>query len=421
MGYFSISFYMALHISIFNILLSFVILLHNWKVNRNSAYLAVLLFLISTFSMTHYLVLHATEPFWLALAFNNLTPIWCMIGPSLYFYIRGVLTDQSEFRKSDLLHTIPFCLTLIGVFPYLITSFDYKLSVANLIIHHLNAMKAVKVNWLIPQKVNLLVRPIMQIVYSVVCLTLLLRFYRKRKQNSDRPAKQFNFVHRWLFALTLFVLSIGIYYLWALIIYYTNPVLERKLIFEYQAVYFIGMTLIFMPLLLFIFPNILYGIPKFKIQQETSRTESRKTLEPVLDNGVLMDKGETLTETNSDEHDPGEDPFMSLARSIYEVMEEKKPYLEEDFSLEDLAELLQVPKHHLYYCFRNILQTKFTTLRTEFRIKYARQLLLKIDLRITTLDAVGKKCGFASRSAFYKTFKAEVGCSPGEYVEKMSG
>jgi AraC-like DNA-binding protein len=113
------------------------------------------------------------------------------------------------------------------------------------------------------------------------------------------------------------------------------------------------------------------------------------------------------------------DPFSGLADRIHEVMEEKKPFLKEDFSLEDLATLLDVPKHHLYYSFRNILQTRFTSLRTEFRITYAKKILLEADLRMITLDALGKKCGFASRSAFYKTFKQEVGCSPGEYLERF--
>lgn len=43
------------------------------------------------------------------------------------------------FKWTDLLHTIPFWVTLIGIFPYVLTTFDYKLSVANLIIHHLDA------------------------------------------------------------------------------------------------------------------------------------------------------------------------------------------------------------------------------------------------------------------------------------------
>lgn len=410
---------MALHISILNIFLSIVILLHNWKINKISVFLSLLIFLISTFSITHYLVLHATEPFWLAITFNNQTPLWCLIGPCLFFYIRGVLTDRLVFKWVDLLHTIPFWVTLIGIFPYLLTSFEYKLSVADLIIHHMDALKGVKVNWLLPQEVNLLVRPVLQITYSLACLVILVRFHRNQVYHLNRPVRQYKFVYRWLLVLTLFVLSIGAYYLWALILFYSNPVMERKLIFEFQAVYFIGASLIFMPFLIFIFPKILYGIPKYGIRSGGMTSEvagvrvEQTILIPTPDASVPAAAGSLQGD------DMGGDPFTGLSDRILEVMEEKKPFLNEDFSLEDLATLLDVPKHHLYYSFRNILQTRFISLRTEFRIAYAKKILLEADLRMTTLDALGKKCGFASRSAFYKTFKQEVGCSPGEYLERF--
>jgi AraC-like DNA-binding protein len=66
------------------------------------------------------------------------------------------------------------------------------------------------------------------------------------------------------------------------------------------------------------------------------------------------------------------------------------------------------------------MHTKFTRLSTDYRIEYAKQLLLEIDLRTSTVDVVGRKSGFPSRSSFYNTFKEEVGCSPGEYVEKTT-
>ncbi len=112
-----------------------------------------------------------------------------------------------------------------------------------------------------------------------------------------------------------------------------------------------------------------------------------------------------------------EDPFHALSERMMTWMETHKPYLDQDFSLESLADQLEVPKHHLYYCFRNILKTKFTTLRTQYRIEHAKQLLREADIRNITLDAIGHASGFASRSGFYKTFKEEVGCSPGEFME----
>jgi AraC-like DNA-binding protein len=377
-----------------------------------------LILLISTFSITHYLVIHASSQFWLAVTFNNQTALWCLIGPSLYFYIRSVLTDRLEFKAKDLLHTIPFWITLVGIFPYLLTPFEYKLSVADLIIHNMSAMKDVTVNWLVPQKINLLVRPVLQISYAIGCLFILLRFHQRKKYHMNRPVKQTRFVFRWLLSLTLFVLLIGIYYLWALIAYYSRPDFDRGDIYEYQALYFVGVSLISMPLMMIIFPKILYGIPKYKLAIKDSKKNESIRQERMMPETMTSSTADTTDGIgNSTVDEMNEDPFNALSERMVSWMEAHKPYLDQDFSLESLADQLEVPKHHLYYCFRNILKTKFTTLRTQYRIEHAKQLLREADIRNITLDAIGNASGFASRSGFYKTFKEEVGCSPGEFME----
>jgi len=374
--------------------------------------------LISTFSITHYLVIHASSQFWLAVTFNNQTALWCLIGPSLYFYIRSVLTDRLEFKAKDLLHTIPFWITLVGILPYLMTPFEYKLSVADLIIHNISEMKRVTVNWLVPQEINLLVRPILQISYAIGCLFILLRFQQREKYHINRPVKQTRLVFRWLLSLTIFVLLTGIYYLWALIAYYSSPDFDRTDIYQHQALYFVGVSLISMPLMMIIFPRILYGIPKYKLALKDSKKNESIREEgsmPKTSTSSSADSPDTLGNTTTDE--TNKDPFDALSERMMAWMEAQKPYLDQDFSLESLADQLEVPKHHLYYCFRNILKTKFTTLRTQYRIEHAKQLLKEADLRSVTLDAIGHASGFASRSGFYKTFKEEVGCSPGEFME----
>lgn len=412
---------MALHISILNIFLCFVFLLHNWRINRNSIFLFLLILLISTFSITHYLVIDASSQFWLAVTFNNQTALWCLIGPSLYFYIRSVLTDRITFKPTDLLHTIPFWITLIGIFPYLLTSFEYKLSVADLIIHNIGELKRVTVNWLVPQEINLLVRPILQISYAIVCLFILLRFHQRKKYHFNRPVKQTRFVFRWLLSLTFFVLLIGIYYLWVLITYYSSPEFNRADIYQYQALYFVGASLISMPLMMIIFPKILYGIPKYTLAFKGSKENVQVSQDDRNAHPTVSSEAEMNRETGIDAaNEVDDDPFTPLSERMIAFIEEQKPYLDQDFSLDSLAELMDVPKHHLYYCFRNILQTKFTTLRTQYRIEHAKQLIREADLRKITLDAIGHASGFASRSGFYKTFKEEVGCSPGEFMEAES-
>jgi len=406
---------MSLNIAILNMFLPLVIFLYNRRVNRNAVLLSILLFLIATSHVRHALVMHASDPFWLAIIANNLTPIWTLIGPCLYLYVRGVLTDRMEWKRTDWLHTIPFWINLVGIVPYLLTPFSYKLQVADMLIRHLETYKDMRMNWLMPQPVNLTIRSVLQIAYALACMAMLVRYSRRHRSDIDRPRRQSGFVYPWLWAVTVFVLLIAIYYFSIVLLYYYKPELGRRMMFEYEVVYLLGGILTFLPFLLLFVPEILYGIPKYRPLTPVAGTIPGTQVTPPV--SASPDSNLTATPASPVEQ-PQADPFQQLADRIRSLMEQEKPYLRKDFTFDDLARQLEAPRHHVQYCLRHVLQTRFVTLRTRYRIAYAKQRLLEGDNQDTTLEYIGNASGFSSRSAFYKVFKAEVGCSPGEYAEK---
>lgn len=403
---------MSLNIAILNLILPFVIFLFNWRINRNAVFLSLLLFLIGTSNIRHALVMHAQDPFWLAVVTTNLTPLWTLIGPCLYLYVRGVLTDRFEWKRSDLLHTIPFWINLVGIVPYLLTPFEYKLQVAEGMIRRLEDFKDIRVNWLLPQGLNLSFRPILQLGYALACMAMLVGYARSGKRRSGHVSRQSGFVYAWLWGVTLFVFLVAAYHLLILFLYYRNPDMGRRMIQNFQSVYVIGGALTFMPFLILLFPNILYGIPRYRPLMKAKSAEAATPDSPK----------EAPVESLPIEHPKAEvingDPFQELGDRILAFMEQEKPHLREDFSMDHLSMSLDVPKHHIHYCLKNILQTRFVPMRTAYRIADAKLLLLKADLEKTTFENIGQQCGFSSRSAFYKVFKSETGLSPGEYVEQ---
>lgn len=62
--------------------------------------------------------------------FTNTHAFYYLIGPSAFFYVRGTLRDNARFSKLDLLHFLPFVLFFLGYIPYLFSSWQYKLLVA---------------------------------------------------------------------------------------------------------------------------------------------------------------------------------------------------------------------------------------------------------------------------------------------------
>lgn len=92
---------------------------------------------------------------------------------------------------------------MIGIVPYLFNSFEYKFLVADMLIRHMSAMKDLRENWLIPQRINLLVRPILHIVYAAGCLVMILRFHQRRKYHRNRLVCKTRFVCLRLLSITV--------------------------------------------------------------------------------------------------------------------------------------------------------------------------------------------------------------------------
>jgi AraC-like DNA-binding protein len=116
--------------------------------------------------------------------------------------------------------------------------------------------------------------------------------------------------------------------------------------------------------------------------------------------------------------DEAADYHIELGERVFSFMEQRRPYLRSSFSIGDLAEMMGVPKYHLYHCFKNVLKISFVSLRTRCRVAHAKRLLLEANLGATTLEAIGRDCGFGTRSNFYRVFQEETGCTPGVFVER---
>jgi AraC-like DNA-binding protein len=163
------------------------------------------------------------------------------------------------------------------------------------------------------------------------------------------------------------------------------------------------------PFLMQVHPMVLYGAPRLTVADA-------EPLKGKIKNKVEV-KVEEVEDTNAADV---EIRFQKLTDEILLIMEEEQLYLQPDFSLEDLAEQMDVPKHHLYYCFSHFLKTKFTRLRTGYRVAHACRLIETGATREKTLEAIGLESGFGNRITFASSFREVKGVSPREYVNVVS-
>jgi AraC-like DNA-binding protein len=352
-----------------------------------SSFLILLTFIVIVRSIIFY-----DNPDWLvAIVFTNFTPLYYLIGPFIYFHIRSYLAGYYKFQKRDLIHFIPSTLQLINVFPYIISPFAYKMNVANNIQTNILIIRNIEINTVFPYQLMGFFPPIFILVYGLYCVYTLVTNYTLGLNQKVKKMKFDSISYGWLIYLCFVMILISS----------ANLILTYNLGFisdQVQIKPFIliqSILLVSIPVSLILTPQVVYGIPISKAKLRNSKTSE------------VFNSCSTVQSADID----------SLLNRIHDVMDREKPFLSSDFSLDDLVSILEVPKNQVYLCLNEEMNMKFTDLRSQYRIEHAKKMLLDMDKRNITIEAVGIESGFPTRSSFYRAFKTVTGITPTEFVE----
>ena len=402
---------MLLYISLLTIILSGLLVTYNWRINKNTIYLGAFFSILATYGLTHYFTIYANSPFWLAVFYNNFSPFWFLTGPLLLFYYRGTLTDNSRLKGTDIIHFIPFLVQLIGIFPYLLTPFSYKIDIAAQILNDLNLVTQFKVNWITKPIVNFLGRPILVFLY-LGYITYLLWLNNPKSNRAKVPIQQFKLTYRWLILLEV-TTAILIINFFLLSLSLSKQTVTATMVNAQFTHFFSGIAYFCMSFMLLLFPRILYGMPIYTantITEISSQEKLKKETNPIVEPINIVAEIQL----------PQDDPFFELVDKINAYLKKEEPYLNPEFTINELAAFLKVPVHHVSYCLNTLMNVKFTSLRTQLRIQYAAKLLDSGQADELSMDGIGKKSGFSTRSNFYNAFKTETGMTPSEYLERKN-
>lgn len=391
---------MLLYISVSTVLLSLLLLYNNWKTNKNAVYLALFLISASIYGIAHYLVIYGKSPFWLAIFYNHFTPLMLLLGPFLLFYVRGTLNDTARLGKWDVVHGIPALIHLIGIIPYSLLPFEEKITIANTIITNVDALVSIKTNLFYNSAISFVIRPVLLLCYILYCMVLLWKRFNNSKLDPDVPQKQLFISLRWLIILLVSLFFIVVEFL---IITYNSITIKPSvgLINSYPLYILAGVAYCIMSFSLLLFPNILYGIPKrIPSERETKKVKPQKQMEATI-----------VTDSPIEE-----DPFYELSENIKEYLKKERPFVNPNFSISDIALAMQVPQNHVLYCINDIMQTKFSTLKSDLRAGYAVELLSGNMKEALTIEGIAQQSGFNTRASFYNAFKEKTGMTPTEFI-----
>ncbi|MFN5326468.1 MAG: helix-turn-helix domain-containing protein, partial [Bacteroidota bacterium] len=380
------------------IVLSIIMFLYNRELKNYNGLLAAYLIIFALYAISHNQTLYSKNVFLIAIFWNNFSPLYLLSGPILYFYVKATLDDTLTWKWHHLIHLIPTVLLFIGIIPYISSPFETKLDAARLIANDLNNIKQIRMNTIFPNLIVYFSRPLLILSYIIAAGFILI----KKIRNEKEPSRQFLLVTKWL-GILLIISSI---LMLILAIMGSNLFTKdtNSMLIELRQLHVIaGAFMMILPLTLLLFPQIFYGIP---------------VRENDIEQKINVEIAQIQTEKFIDASKKNQASFKILSENILAYFENEKPYLDASFNLTSLASSLNVPQHHISYCFSDFIDTSFTKLRASKRIEYAKSLLLQGITKDFTIDKVAEMSGFSSRSTFFSTFKEYTGLTPTEFVEK---
>jgi AraC-like DNA-binding protein len=317
--------------------------------------------------------------------------LFYLSGPFLFFYTRNALKNSNKLSKVDYLHFLPFIISLISIFPYYFIDFDSKLRIAQLIIEKPSYLLKINLSWLYPSKINLLLRPIILLGYSITCIFILYQYIIKRKKMLTIN-KQEKIILKWLVLINFIITLLSISYSFFTIHFYFNPdLLVSEVSGTSTLSYILGFLFFLIPILLLTCPEILYGFEKFK-----KNTKSKKEIYIV-----------------------GKESLESISELILDVVKKEENLLNPNFGIDEICKTLNIDRQEVLYCFKMILKTKHITLRKELRVDLAKKELSNGKLLSHSMEGIWIKSGFLSKTSFFVAFKEVTGMTPLEYSKSL--
>lgn len=391
---------MLLYITLLGFIITFLLLINLGQSNKANIYLFFFFLINNIYSLAHYAGIYSGNLFFSAIMLVHFTPVYMLAGPALYFYVRGVLTDDYRIKKIDLLHFIPAVIYFINVAGYIFSSLEYKMHFAKLVMA--NPIELSNLHTLfVSGKINFIIRPISGIVYAIASAVLVIRHHA----GYTLVQKQSNLIYKWLWFLIATVLTIYISFL--LFSWIGIQVLNFEVASQTGKYLLITAVigLITLNCSLLFFHNILYGLPQLDYEIKLSN----KPVQIIQEDAVKR---------NARNFEISDEKLQLLKYKIDKYVL-GKPYLNPEFNLSFMALETDIPVHHLSYFFNVYLNVHFNTWKNELKVAHVLDLINNGSGELLTLDALSKQAGFGSRTSFFNAFKQKMGSTPSEYLNQM--
>jgi len=343
---------------------------------------------MSNISILHYFTLVEPSVFWISIIAGHSLPFNFLIGVFLYFYTRNALNGKVSHERTDILHYIPFIVVLVSIFPYYFADFSHKEKIAQLLFDDPNNMiNKINFSWLYPSFYNILLRPVFLFIYCIFSIRLIMQKIRQKKMRFSF-SKSEPYI-KWLLLINTIFLLIALLYTLLTANFLMRVIQNREEINQSSISYLVYLLFCSVPVLMLIFPEILYDVKKNK--------------RPIKKDAVTLDE-------NHEE-------LVIKAQLIVEYLEKEENLADPNVGISSICSALNLTKEEVKYCFEVVLQSKLANVKKQLRVELAKSELKKGKLLEHSMEGIWMKAGFTSKTSFFVSFKEVTGLTPLEYVK----
>jgi AraC-like DNA-binding protein len=348
-----------------------------------------------------------------------------LFGPLTYLFTLKLCSTDPLFKKSDLLHFIPFLVYLVILLPWYIRPAAYKRG------YLADFELAREDDFGFLNQFSILII----LVYLVITL-LYLKNFRIRLSNTfseiSKKRVEWMSVFAWGVLLVLFISALGFYgHKWNI------PVLDAIYHYNYVLivllVYWIGYKSLLQPLIF----DVTAPEAEQIIQEETEQAEVMLSgveadygTESPFDTAPFDSPARTAVQAGGAQGDVtplkryyksglGDEQAEALFSQLTVFMKKNKPYLDPEINIFQLANQMNVKKHHLSLVINEKAGMNFFDFINSFRVEEIKQRMINGTGKNLTLLGIALESGFNSKATFNNAFKKLTGTTPTGFQKSL--
>ncbi len=318
-------------------------------------------------------------------------PLYYLAPACAFLYVKLFSNYRYNLKKEEWLHLIPLAIAVVHFIP---SDFYYTINWQN-VAQQIDNSK----NIFITEKTGLFspifmssFRIALMVAYFTMAWVVLLKsqLFKEKKWSTNKT---------WILAALSAATVFQLISLSALFINYNFSKFPWFL-----AIHCIVLTFI----ILYIMhrPNLLYGFLLVNVNLESQQKR-------------MATKKEKKTEHNSLTTDELSEQDKRIKALLEDAMMVHKPFLDANFQILDLANLIGMPVHQCSQTINNTIGKNFRDWTNQYRITYFIE-SYPSKKNLMTIESMANDSGFKSLSTFYNAFKKETGLMPKQYFKEQS-